>query len=38
VHDFDRTWAFVLTPEFTSLHGPSPSQHLDLNAGVQISF
>lgn len=38
VHDFDRTWAFVLTPEFTSLRGTSPSLHVDLNAGLQISF
>lgn len=38
VHDFSRTWAFVVSPEFHHLFGESPSQHLDVNLGAQVSF
>jgi hypothetical protein len=38
VHDFNRTWAFVVAPDFHHLFGAAPSQHVDLNLGTQISF
>jgi hypothetical protein len=38
VHDFSRTWAFVVAPDFHHLFGAAPSQHMDLNLGTQIRF
>lgn len=38
VHDFSRTWALVIAPDFHHLFGAAPSQHMDFNVGTQISF
>lgn len=36
--DFAKRWSFVVAPDFFHLIGPSPSQHVDINLGVQVSF
>lgn len=36
--DFAKRWAFVVSPDFYHLIGPSPSQHVDLSLGLQVSF